>query len=93
MKKPKPKTPPRANGKATIAMFKALKRTQIEDVRVLMKAVPQMIAARAHPATARERRTLEEKIRHCKDRIRFCYWLYTDAAALLGPKPAWLATE
>jgi hypothetical protein len=58
-----------------------------------MKAVPKLIAARAHETAARERRKLEEKIGHCKDRIRFCYFLYTDAVALLGPKPKWLLAE
>jgi hypothetical protein len=74
-------------------MFKELKRAQIEDVRVLMKAVPKLIAAQAHETADRERQKLEEKIRHCKDRIRFCYWLYTDAVSLLGPKPKWLIDQ
>jgi hypothetical protein len=93
MKKPKPKARPSPDGTATLAMFKELKRAQIEDVKVLMKAVPKLLAARAQDMPSRERRSLEEKIRHCKDRIRFCYWLYTDAVALLGPKPRWLTTE
>lgn len=84
---------PSPNGKATIAMFKELKRAQIADVRLLMKAVPNLLAALAHETTARERQRLEEKIRYCKDRIRFCYFLYTDAIALLGPKPRWLTVE
>jgi hypothetical protein len=93
MKKPRPKAKPRANGKATIAMFKELKRAQIADVKVLIKAVPKLIAAQAQALAAHEQRKLDEKIRHSKDRIRFCYFLYTDAAALLGPKPKWLITE
>ncbi len=91
MNKPKAKRSPTT--KATIAMFKQLKRAQIASVKVLMKAVPKLIAARAQELAARERQDLEEKIRHCKDRIRFCYWLYTDAVALLGPKPRWLTAE
>jgi len=93
MSKPKTKANRSPRAKATIAMFKELKRAQIEDVRVLMKAVPRMIAAQAHETTARERQRLDEKIRYCKDRIRFCYLLYTDAVPLLGPKPRWLTTE
>jgi hypothetical protein len=86
MKRPKPQT------KSTIAMFKQLKREQVKNVKLLMKVVPRMIAARAQ-MTSRERQKLEEKIHHCKDRVRFCYWLYTDAVSLLGPKPKWLATQ
>jgi len=93
MPKPKPKVKRGANGKATIAMFKQLKRAQIADVKVLMKAVPKLVAAQAHALAAHERHKLDEKVRHCKDRIRFCYFLYTDAVALLGPKPKWLSTE
>lgn len=93
MAKAKLKAQPRANGKATIAMFKELKRAQIADVRLLMKAVPSLLAALAHETAVRERQKLEEKIRHCKDRVRFCYFLYTDAVALLGPKPRWLSAE
>lgn len=93
MSKPKTKANRSPAGKATIEMFKELKRAQIEDVRVLMKAVPRMLAAHAHETTARERQQLEEKIRYCKDRIRFCYLLYTDAVSLLGPKPRWLSAE
>jgi hypothetical protein len=76
--------------KHMVAMFKRLKREQIDNVKVLMKVMPKMIAARAQTMTARERQRLEEKIQYCKDRVRFCYFLYTDAAALLGPKPKWL---
>jgi hypothetical protein len=76
--------------KHMVAMFKRLKREQIDNVKVLMKVMPKMIAARAQNMTARERQRLEEKIQYCKDRVRFCYFLYTDAAALLGPKPRWL---
>jgi hypothetical protein len=99
MKKPKlsakskPNGKPSPNGKATIEMFKELKRAQIEDVKVLLKAVPNLLAAQTQEMTPRERQNLEEKIRQCKDRIRFCYFLYTDAVALLGPKPRWLIAE
>ncbi len=93
----KPKSKPKAkrslNTKATIAMFKQLKGAQIKSVKVLMKAVPKLIAARAQQRPSRERQDLDEKLRHCKDRVRFCYWLYTDAVSLLGPKPRWLSTE
>jgi hypothetical protein len=90
MRTPKTKTKRGAGAKATIAMFHQLKREQIASVRVLIKAVPRMIAAQAEQMPARERAKLHEKIQHCKDRIRFCYLLYTDAAELLGPKPRWL---
>jgi hypothetical protein len=93
MTKPKLKAKPRSNGTATLAMFRELKRAQIEDVKVLMKAVPKLLAAQAEDMPSRERRSLEDKIRQCKDRIRFCYFLYTDAVALLGPKPRWLTAE
>lgn len=86
------KTKASARKKPTIAMFKQLKREQIKNVKALMEVVPKMIAARAQETSARERRTLEEQIQHCKERVRFCYYLYTDAAALLGPKPKWLKT-
>jgi len=74
----------------TIAMFDQLKREQIDNVKVLIKVMPKMLAARAQEMTARERKRLDEKIQYCKDRVRFCYFLYTDAASLLGPKPKWL---
>jgi len=93
MNKPKPKAKRSPNTKATIALFKQLKRAQIKSVKVLMKAVPKLIAARAQQRASRERQDLDEKLRHCKDRIRFCYWLYTDAVSLLGPKPRWLTAE
>jgi hypothetical protein len=93
MKKLKAKAKRSPSTRATIAMFKQLKRAQINSVKVLIKAVPKLIAAHAQQRASRERQDLEEKIRHCKDRIRFCYWLYTDAVALLGPKPRWLVTE
>jgi len=93
MNKPKRKAKQRLTTKATIAMFKQLKGAQIKSVKVLMKAVPRLIAARAQQLASRERQDLDEKLRHCKDRIRFCYWLYTDAVSLLGPKPRWLTAE
>ncbi|MGH8683664.1 MAG: hypothetical protein ACREVS_09835 [Burkholderiales bacterium] len=93
MNKPKTKAQRSPKVRATIVMFKQLKRAQIEDVKVLLKAVPRMIAAQPHETTARDRQKLEEKIRYCKDRIRFCYLLYTDAASLLGPKPRWLIKD
>jgi hypothetical protein len=93
MNKPKSKTKRSPNPKSTIAMFKELKRAQIEDVRVLMKAVPKLIAAQAQDMTTPERNRLEDKIRKCKEQIRFCYWLYTDAVSLLGPKPKWLTEQ
>ncbi len=93
MDKPKRKAKRSPTTKATIAMFKQLKQAQIQSVRLLMKAVPKLLAARAQAVASRERQDLEEKIRHCRDRVRFCYWLYTDAVALLGPKPRWLTAE
>ena len=91
MKRPKTKRSP--NTESTIAMFKQLKHEQIKNVKLLMKVVPKMIAARAQQMTSPDRQKLEEKIHHCKDRVRFCYWLYTDAVSLLGPKPKWLTTQ
>jgi len=77
--------------KSTVAMFKQLKREQIASVKALMKVVPKMmLLARVQRMTDRERQRLEQKIRYCRDRVRFCYFLYTDAVALLGPKPKWL---
>jgi hypothetical protein len=77
----------------TVTLFKQLKRKQIETVKVLMKVLPAMIAARAEQMSSPERQKLEDKIEFCRDRIRFCYFLYTDAAELLGPKPAWLEMQ
>lgn len=81
------------NGHHTIAMFEQLKREQIDNVKVLIKAMPKMIAARTEEMSIRERRKLEDKIEHCKDCVRFCYFLYTDAVKLLGPKPKWLMAQ
>lgn len=89
----KTKTQRKPSEQSTIELFKQLKREQIENVKVLMKAVPRMIAALAHETSARDRQRLEEKIGHCIDRVRFCYWLYTDAVELLGPKPKWLTAR
>lgn len=86
----KPQTKARPGTKYTVDMFERLKQEQIGNVKLLMKVVPKMIAARTHRMTARERQKLEEKIQYCKDRVRFCYFLYTDAVALLGRKPKWL---
>jgi hypothetical protein len=93
MRKVKLKTKPAPTTEVTLDTFKQLKREQMENVKVLIKAVPKMIAARAQEMTARERQELDEKIQQCKDRIRFCYFLYTDAASLLGPKPRWLTAQ
>ena len=89
----KPKTKVSSGTRSTIAMFKQLKREQVDNVKLLIKVVPKMLAARAQEMTARERQRLEEKIQYCKDRVRFCYFLYTDAVALLGPKPRWLTLQ
>ena len=83
-------TKDRREAQYTVAMFEELKREQIGNVKVLMKVMPKMLAARAQEMTARERKRLDEKIQYCKDRVRFCYFLYTDAASLLGPRPKWL---
>ncbi len=89
----KPKTKMSSSTKSTIAMFKQLKREQVDNVKLLIKVVPKMLAARAQEMTARERQRLDEKIQYCKDRVRFCYFLYTDAVALLGPRPKWLTIQ
>jgi len=87
------KTKRKPSEQSTIELFKQLKQEQIENVKVLIKAVSRMIAALAHETSARDRQKLEEKIGHCIDRVRFCYWLYTDAVELLGPKPKWLTAR
>jgi hypothetical protein len=89
----KTKTQQKPSEQSTIELFKQLKQEQIENVKVLMKAVPKMIAALAHETSLRDRQKLEEKVGHCIDRVRFCYWLYTDAVELLGPKPKWLTAR
>jgi hypothetical protein len=86
----KTKAQQKPSEQSTIELFKQLKQEQIENVKVRMKAVPKMIAALAHETSLRDRQKLEEKVGHCIDRVRFCYWLYTDAVELLGPKPKWL---
>jgi hypothetical protein len=93
MRKAKPKTTPASGAGVSIETFKQLKREQMENVKVLLKAVPKMLAARAQEMSAGERRELDQKIQYCKDRIRFCYFLYTDAVSLLGPKPKWLTVQ
>jgi len=87
------KTKRKPREQSNIELFKQLKQEQIENVKVLIKAVPRMIAALAHETSARDRQKLEEKIGYCIDRVRFCYWLYTDAVELLGPKPKWLTAR
>ena len=89
----KTKTKRKRREQSTIELFKQLKQEQIENVKVLIKAVPRMIAALAHETSVRDRQKLEEKIGYCIDRVRFCYWLYTDAVDLLGPKPRWLTAR
>ena len=89
----RPTTKASREAQYTVAMFEELKREQIGNVKVLMKVMPKMLAAQAEQMNSRERHKLEQKIQHCKDRVRFCYFLYTDAAALLGPKPKWLNVQ
>jgi hypothetical protein len=93
MGKVKSRTKAASGAGVTIATFKQLKREQMQNVKVLIKAVPKMLAARAQEMDARDRRELDNKIQYCKDRIRFCYFLYTDAVSLLGPKPKWLTAQ